>query len=87
MELQAFPNPVTDVVTIQYDHPKGMNVSLQLYNLFGRKVAERMLPDVLKGEQMTRLDLSMLPDGIYLLQVITGSSAGSIIIEKKGIHR
>ena len=87
LQLKAFPNPVADVVTIQYDHPKGMNVSLQLFNLFGRKVAEQMLPDVLKGEQMTELDLSMLPDGIYLLQVITTSSAGNIIIEKKGIHR
>ncbi len=87
LQLNAFPNPVSDAAFLHYYLDKSGNVALHLYDQIGQKVEERILTDRLKGEQRTRLDLSLLPDGIFLLQVVTGSNTGTILLEKKGIGR
>lgn len=85
--LQAFPNPFSDEFTIQHYQEKGGSVSMQLFDLFGRKVKEQTPYQLHTGKQTTSLDLSMLPDGIYLLQVTTDYNIGTVVIEKNGVNR
>jgi len=61
-QLQVFPNPFTDVVSIQNKSLEG--TSIRLYNINGQLVRTFE-----KGEPLSEINLSGLRNGIYLLKV------------------
>ena len=69
--LRVWPNPCTDVLTVELASPAGASVSL--FDLSGREVlASGMTPG-----QSLELDLSGLPGGMYTIVCSTASSSFS----------
>lgn len=61
VEMHVYPNPTSGVLTIACD---GEMHSAELYNAMGQRVMHT-------GCKTTRLDLSALPGGYYMLRVVT----------------
>lgn len=67
-ELQVYPNPATDVVTISWSNPDAA-ASLMLFDALGNVVLRR---DAVNGTE-TRISTSELAAGIYSLCFISGA--------------
>ena len=75
---QNYPNPFNPYTTIKYDiHDAGL-VSVEIYNILGRKVRTLVDENQLPGMYETKLDFSNLASGIYICVLKTNS-----IIEKR----
>lgn len=61
LTIQAFPNPVIDLLTIQSTYPISR---LEIFDVHGRSMSQ------LKLETLDRVDLSTFPPGLYVLKVI-----------------
>gem|GEM_PF-1474908 len=68
-----FPNPTRDQITIAIHSPETLNsVPLQIFDAFG-KMMETQTITLEKGNNLVRLDMQALPDGIFLVVLPTGS--------------
>lgn len=72
--LKAWPNPVTDVLTVELKNEQ--QALIALYNLQGQKVKQQLLT-----ESRSSLDFSDLPAGAYLIRM--EGQAGSMRIIKR----
>jgi hypothetical protein len=73
-----FPNPVADIVKVAFPlRNQGRDVSIELFDMKGQ-VLQRIVSQSITSETIP-LDLSHLPDGVYVLKVVDGSQ----IITKK----
>lgn len=82
-KLQIFPNPAQSelqVILSDSNHTVG---KIEIYNLQGQLVTEKLLFPYESGELSTRLDVSTLTKGIYNIRIITGdfSETRKVIIE------
>lgn len=68
-EVQLFPNPATDYLTVVYPAANDASVQLTVWDLTGRKVIERTV----RGAVRQRLEVSQLQPGIYLLDLRSGT--------------
>lgn len=74
----VFPNPVTDVVKVAFPlRNQGRDVSIELFDVKGRTL-QHIENQSITSETIP-VDLTNLPDGIYLLKVIDGTQ----VITKK----
>ena len=80
--IEVYPNPAADQVSVRYFLPVPSsrfavrsNLSLKIYDLFGREV--RTLVDEVKspGEYTVRMDVSDLPAGVYLVRLQAGGQS------------
>jgi len=74
--VNLYPNPARNQVTLDVQLPRAEQVTVSLYNVTGA----RMLSMTASNAQQNlreRIDLSMLPAGMYQLQVATPSGAVS----------
>lgn len=68
--ISVFPNPVSDVMTIQSDNPvKAVNI----FDVYGRRIISRF--DAGVSDREIKLNLNKYPSGIYLIQVIDVNEA------------
>jgi hypothetical protein len=63
-ELNIFPNPVVDFITIQTGFSPNMKSVLRISSLSGQELVQE---EITKNE--TRVDLTSLSKGIYILQI------------------
>ncbi len=77
--LNISPNPIMDVTTIHFELKKEGEVSLELYDINGRKIKSFLQEKIEAGEQSHQIDMSDLDVGIYYLHLRTGDQ---IITEK-----
>ncbi|WP_152425156.1 T9SS-dependent choice-of-anchor J family protein [Nafulsella turpanensis] len=66
-DITVFPNPTNDDLKVLFNLEENEEVLLQLYNLQGTLVYEKLIPNVLN--QMYVLDLRNWHVGVYLLRV------------------
>lgn len=71
-KVAAFPNPVVDVVKVKFAQKASGNMSVELYNLEGKKVVSKTMTENELSEN--GLDLRSISTGAYVL-VIKGSNA------------
>ena len=71
MELNAYPNPVTNTLTVEVTLKEPSKVSLQLFNSLGQKSGTWQLNEEATIHK-TELNLSKLMGGTYLLQAQAG---------------
>jgi trimeric autotransporter adhesin len=87
VEMSVYPNPSNGIFNIQWSVVSGQHGSYQapvmVYNVFGEKVFETLLPQAPKGA-LSEVNLSSLSDGVYFLQITTqqGNICKQIVIEK-----
>ena len=71
--LNVYPNPATDFVSISYTTNGNENVSYRMTDLSGKSVIVRNL-GVRNGVQIENIDLSNLASGMYILEIAAGNN-------------
>ncbi|MBL7924299.1 MAG: T9SS type A sorting domain-containing protein [Bacteroidia bacterium] len=81
--IDAYPNPASDLLNIQFESASDENYRIMLYDLTGRMVQEQMITAV-EGVNTLQWSLSGYPAGVYLLAVQgrEGLSQVKIVVEK-----
>ena len=80
--LRLWPNPIAFSTTLKYSLPESGNVTLSLRDVTGREV--ETIPEGLQaaGDNQLKFDASQLPNGVYLLDLTSGSTVyrGRIVV-------
>ena len=66
--VNAYPNPVSEVLNLRFNIDKTMDLQLELYDITGKKLFIKMLPSIMPGGRET-LDFSGFREGIYILKI------------------
>ncbi|MCX6352658.1 MAG: T9SS type A sorting domain-containing protein [Bacteroidetes bacterium] len=77
--IRVYPNPTRDVLNIETNNFKGGNFSVLLTDILGRNLIEKTT----NSTQNISLDISNLPDGIYLVSVIADGLRENVKVVKK----
>ena len=79
--FKVYPNPVTDVLHIEFASPEDSETRVAVFDLLGRKVYGKKFRDS-SLHFNKNIDLSRISRGVYLLQVKNGSrvSASKIVL-------
>jgi hypothetical protein len=70
---QNYPNPFNPSTTISYTLGQAGRVSLKVYDLLGRSVATIQDQVVASGSHRVSFDASVLPSGVYVYRLQTGT--------------
>jgi len=76
---QNYPNPFNPSTTISYSLAADENVSLKVYDIMGREIAELVNEDQVAGTYSKDFDASLLASGMYFYKI----SAGNFVSTKK----
>jgi len=68
---QNYPNPFNPTTNIQYDLPKDNFVSIKVYDLLGKQIAELVNEYKQAGSYLVSFDASKLASGIYFYKIET----------------
>jgi hypothetical protein len=70
--VDVYPNPFADLITINYQLPESMQVSIKLYSIIGQEVAEIVSPETFQSEGSKSVQFSTegrsLAQGLYFLE-------------------
>jgi len=66
--LSVYPNPNTGSFTLSFNTPGMDNIRIRIFNVLGTEVYSEQHSNLFKGINKT-IDLSSLPEGVYLLRV------------------
>lgn len=72
--LTAYPNPFNPTTTIKFTVQQKANVSLKVFDLLGREVAELVSGQLEAGQHQARFDASQLSTGVYMYQLKVGNN-------------
>ena len=75
----AYPNPTKDVLNLNIQIVSAVNVTDEIYSFTGQTVLSKSL-SLTKGENVIKLDISLLNSGLYTLRI---TSPGGIRIVQK----
>ncbi|HLA68441.1 MAG TPA: T9SS type A sorting domain-containing protein [Bacteroidota bacterium] len=75
LEISNFPNPFNPSTTISFVLPEDGNVTLKVYDLLGRAVAELVNGTMKAGSHETMFDASKLPSGVYFYKLDFGGKS------------
>jgi predicted outer membrane repeat protein len=67
--VRSYPNPFSNVTTIEFKLPEELDVTFKLYDLTGREVRSLVIGHLEKGRHMVTLQAGKLGHGIYLLRL------------------
>lgn len=81
--LGMYPNPVNDKLLIQYYLYETGNMTIRVYDVYGRIINSLNLNHALPGLQYAQLNMSQLPKGNYLVELKTEKSGYSRKIVKE----
>jgi hypothetical protein len=72
VEARVFPNPATDRIAVRVTLPTAAAVSVGVYDVLGREVAQQEAGQLGTGEHEASLDVAVLPAGLYVVRVRVG---------------
>ena len=77
MDLKIFPNPVSDKVSISFLPPKYWNNSykIEIYNVKGELVLSQAEEIIQTGEQLLKLNLEGLSQGVYFIKIMDDNNS------------
>lgn len=70
---QNYPNPFNPVTTIQFQLPEPTHVTLDVFNLWGQRVATLLDDKQPAGQQQVRFNAGHLSSGMYMYRIRAGS--------------
>ncbi|MCW5923812.1 MAG: DUF4397 domain-containing protein [Saprospiraceae bacterium] len=84
-KVKIWPNPARDWLNVQYELTEPDALLFSLTDVRGAEIRRFERSYQGSGEQIERLDLSQLPEGVYLLRMQTSGSQGSarIVVGKE----
>jgi hypothetical protein len=65
-QLQVYPNPAQDFVTISFDLPLDEAPTFYMYDFTGKLLKSGVL-----GKKETQIDIDNLPKGVFLLEIVS----------------
>lgn len=71
---QNYPNPFNPTTNLQFDLPKAGKVTLEVFDIVGRKVAELVNETKAAGNYTVQFDASNLGSGIYFARLTSGNT-------------
>jgi len=71
----VYPNPATDRFNVRFELGSSSEVSIEMMNMTGQKVAQRNLGRLPAGAHDFVMGTDTMEDGIYIVIVNSGSSA------------
>ncbi|WP_052670863.1 T9SS type A sorting domain-containing protein [Draconibacterium sediminis] len=74
-DLTNFPNPFTDITTIQFRTSLNALVVLDVFDYSGKKISTLISKELPSGTHQVDFDGSLLPAGLYFYQLKIGNSA------------
>lgn len=82
--ISVFPNPTTDIFTLEMDATAGEEITVELYDMYGSHTIKAIFT-VRGGSLQEKMDLGRLPSGIYIMTVNTslGREFSSRLIVKE----
>ncbi len=69
--ILIYPNPASNYITVEYSTP-ATDTRYEIFNILGKKVNT----GILKKSDKNNIDISGLPDGIYMLKMFTDKKSG-----------
>src|SRR5690554_1637829 len=72
--VAVYPNPAVSTLTLEYALPAPASVTVEVFDLLGRKVMSIREEALAPGDHKSVLDVSRLPAGVYLLRVSSGDN-------------
>ncbi|MBL7958688.1 T9SS type A sorting domain-containing protein [bacterium] len=72
-----YPNPFNPTTTIQYALPRSVRVSLKVYDILGREVADLVNENQPAGTYNVNFDASKFASGVYIYRLEAGEYIGS----------
>ena len=81
-EFSVYPNPVKDIVFVNYNSLSNENLSLRVFDLMGRTI-KSIAEDAVEGYNKFSIDLSGLPGGVYFVELNnkSGREVKKILLE------
>lgn len=73
-ELMNYPNPFSDLTTIQFQTSSTARVVLDIYDQTGRKISNLINGELPLGTHQVKFNGSTLPEGLYFYQLKVGNS-------------
>ena len=70
--VKVFPNPTTGKLNLEYDVSKIEKINTEIYDVTG-KLIDYFQEQIFPGENKTEIDLSDLPNGMYIIQTSIGN--------------
>ncbi|MDX1428650.1 MAG: T9SS type A sorting domain-containing protein, partial [Rhodothermales bacterium] len=70
LSLRSFPNPTGKTSNVVYSLPQAARVTLDVYDLLGRRVATPFDGFQTAGEYEVSWDVAALPPGVYFYRLI-----------------
>lgn len=81
LNVEVYPNPLTDMANIVLNLKEDANVSMAAYNMMGKKVMEQNEGMLSAGASTLTFDATSLAKGVYVLHI----SAGDAVIDRKSV--
>ncbi len=69
-EIKIFPNPFTELLTVNINAKEDGKLKIELYSILGAKVIQDITFLYFSGISEIPIDLSELPEGMYFIRVI-----------------
>ncbi|MGZ3866552.1 MAG: T9SS type A sorting domain-containing protein [Bacteroidia bacterium] len=84
VRLSVYPNPASDVLIAEIESEKEFSLTCSLVNALGIEVRKEKKFDLIKGKNSLKMNISDLPEGIYILKFSNEKNAGgkTIIISR-----
>lgn len=76
-EVKAYPNPASEIITIDFSTNYNDQISLFIYDMTGKRVLEKDLGSLPMGNQKVRLNISGLNSGLYFYELRHGETSTS----------
>jgi hypothetical protein len=70
--IKVFPNPATDYALVEFNLNRTAKTVMHIFDLRGQLVKIQMDQNLASGTWQTVINVSTLPDGIYLVQLAAG---------------
>lgn len=83
LKILAYPNPFCEFLWLECEYGKTTDVKMSIYNTYGQLVKSSEEKFLSSGKNLVKIETEELPEGIYLMRMEAGDSAGSIKIVKR----
>lgn len=71
-DITISPNPALNEASVRFNLSKQTDVSVHVLDMAGRVVLQYMQPDMSAGPQQVKLDISGLPQGVFVCNIKLG---------------